>query len=172
MFSRRHSHSGDVGIPVFWVPPMFWVFPCFGYPRILSISVFLVFPWFCYPCVFGTPYPNHYGLGYSPLDYGYPKQIDVSWTADYGNWHGVRGLLVVALLYQCKMEDGAWPSGCDKSGRNLWNVFFFFFFFTWSAEICKPTFMYVFRACQEKNRSVLISIPWNPVCLSLYPRNW
>ena len=25
------------------------------------------------------------------------------------------------------MEDGTWPSGCDKSGRNLWNVFFFFF---------------------------------------------
>ena len=24
------------------------------------------------------------------------------------------------------MEDGAWPSGCDKSGRNLWNVFSFF----------------------------------------------
>ena len=180
MFSRRHSHSSDVGIPVFWVPPMFWVFPCFGYPPILSISVFLVFPWFCYPCFFGTPVPKSLLFRVFPLGLRIPKtkrrELNSGlWQLTWRSRFTCRGFIISKgkdhRKVKCKMEDGAWPSGCDKSGRNLWNVFFFFFF-TRSAEICKPTFVYVFKAYQEKNRSALISIPWNPVCLSLYPRTW
>ena len=179
MFSRRHSHSGDVGIPVFWVSPMFWVFPCFGYPRILSISMFLVFPWFCYPCVFGTPVPKSLLFRVFPLGLRIPKtkrrELNSGlWQLTWRSRFTCRGFIISKgkdhRKVKCKMEDGAWPSGCDKSGRNLWNVFSFFF--TWSAEICKPTFIYVFKAYQEKNWSALISIPWNPVCLSLYPRTW
>ena len=138
--------------------------PCFEYPRILSISVFLVFPWFCYPCVFGTPVPKSLLFRVFPLGLRIPKtkrrELNSGlWQLTWRSRFTCRSFIISKgkdhRKVKCKMEDGAWPSGCDKSGRNLWNVlFFFFFFFFFSLDQQKYVNLHLYMSLKPTRKKI------------------
>ena len=109
---------------------MFWVSAYFEYLRVFGFPVVLLSLCFWYPV------PKSLSFRVFPLGLRIPKtkrrELNSGlWQLTWRSRFTCRSFIISKgkdhRKVKCKMEDGAWPSGCDKSGRNLWNVFFFFF---------------------------------------------